>query len=132
MKIRFSRSIKLNPDVYEFRNKWTKIWGSNINVTQIMILTAHHHSFVFILNVNLFPRLFVCCALKNERTWLLNNLFWYFLTNKLSHEMKRLESKDLVWSKTTFFTSKWFVLNFRWLETLNIFSTIRQPYTAYE
>ena len=47
-KIRFSRTIKFNPDVYEFRIKQTKVWGSNINVTQITILTAHHRSFVFI------------------------------------------------------------------------------------
>ena len=68
MKIRFSRLIKLNPDVYEIRNKRTKIWGSNINVTQIMILTAHHRSFVFILNVNLFPRLFVLLRFEKQKS----------------------------------------------------------------
>ena len=36
-KIRFSRTIKFNPDVYEFHINETKVWGSNINVTQITI-----------------------------------------------------------------------------------------------
>ena len=61
------------PDVCEnLRNKRNKIWGSN--VTQIIILTAHHEFFCLSFSVHFSSQ---DSCLKMKRSWLFNNLFWY-------------------------------------------------------